>query len=234
MRDKAEMLMQRFDALTMRERVLVSAALAIFFIVLWQVLVQNSLNTSRARIVAEKTQLQQQIQQVGAQINTMQAAARKDPNQEHRQRIARLEAQVERLEAELGQKMQGLIDPAQMARVLEEVLVQQKRGLKLLRVESLGAKPLLTASAAEPQSAPREKTATVDGAKSNAARVYQHPLQIEIQGSYMDTLAYLQALEALPWDFYWDDLQLTVIKYPISRVVITVHTLSLEEGWIGV
>lgn len=234
MRDKIEILMQRFDVLSMRERILVSVALLVFVIVLWQAMLHNTLSASRVQVVAEKNQLQQQIQQLGEQISGLQAAASKDPNREHRQRIARLETQLARLDAELGEKMRGLIDPAQMARVLEEVLVQQKRGLKLLRVESLGATPLLAAIKADTQSDQQNQSTATAGVQSATAKVYQHPLQIEIEGNYLDTLKYLQALEALPWDFYWDNLQLTVMKYPLSKVVITIHTLSLEEGWIGV
>ena len=59
-------------------------------------------------------------------------------------------------------------------------------------------------------------------------------LQIEFKGSYLSTLEYLQALNKLPWKFYWDSLELKVDKYPVSTIVITVHTLSFHEGWIGV
>ena len=50
----------------------------------------------------------------------------------------------------------------------------------------------------------------------------------------MATLRYLQALEALPWRFFWDSVDYQVIAYPQSTVRLKLHTLSLSEDWIGV
>ena len=118
--------------------------------------------------------------------------------------------------------MLRLIKPAQMAKVLEAVLTRQT-DLKLYRVANLPTEDLLTTKNAQGKSA-----------KSTKAGVYKHGLQIEFRGSYLSTLAYLKALNDLPWDFYWDELALNVQEYPESHITITVHTLSLEEGWIGV
>lgn len=62
---------------------------------------------------------------------------------------------------------------------------------------------------------------------------YRHGLEIEVEGSYAACLAYLNAIEALPWRLYWQVLELDVIDYPQNRIRIEVGTLSLDEGWIG-
>ena len=116
--------------------------------------------------------------------------------------------------------MRGLIEPKQMAKVLEVVLAQNTN-LQLQRVQSLGAKPLSPLKAKE-------------GEEAQSLGIYKHGLQIEFKGSYLSTLKYLKALDELPWNFYWDILELNVEKYPVSKIVITVHTLSFNEGWIGV
>jgi len=113
-----------------------------------------------------------------------------------------------------------LIEPKQMAKVLEVVLAQNT-DLKLQRVQSLGAEPLSPIKAKE-------------GEEAETLGIYRHGLQIEFKGSYLSTLKYLKALDKLPWNFYWDVLELNVDKYPVSTIVITVHTLSFHEGWIGV
>ena len=43
-----------------------------------------------------------------------------------------------------------------------------------------------------------------------------------------------QALEALPWRFFWDSVSYEVEDYPRSLVRLRLHTLSLSEDWIGV
>jgi MSHA biogenesis protein MshJ len=50
----------------------------------------------------------------------------------------------------------------------------------------------------------------------------------------MATLRYLQALEKLPWRFFWDSVSYQVMEYPDSVVRLELHTLSLSEDWIGV
>ena len=93
--------------------------------------------------------------------------------------------------------------------------------MKLQRVQSLDAVPLSPLKAKQ-------------GEEAEQLGIYRHGLQIEFKGSYLSTLEYLKALDALPWNFYWDVLELNVDKYPVSTIVITVHTLSFHEGWIGV
>ena len=57
---------------------------------------------------------------------------------------------------------------------------------------------------------------------------------LRVQGSYLDCLAYLRAIERLPWHLYWARLEMQTGEYPQNDIVIEVHTLSLDEEWIGV
>jgi MSHA biogenesis protein MshJ len=61
-----------------------------------------------------------------------------------------------------------------------------------------------------------------------------HPVEIVIEGSYLDVLEYLRALEALPWHFYWKVLELNSGTYPLNRVRIELSTLSMDKEWLGV
>ena len=121
------------------------------------------------------------------------------------------------LDRRLKSQMGDLIDPANMARVLEAILTRHT-DLRLRRLENLPTRPLL---AGEDGNAPE-------------AGVYRHGLEMEFSGSYLSLLAYLKELDALPWNFYWDALELQVDEYPRAVITIRVHTLSLDEGWIGV
>ena len=57
---------------------------------------------------------------------------------------------------------------------------------------------------------------------------------LELEGSYLDCLAYLTEVERLPWQIYWHSIQLDSQNPPRNRIVIELYTLSLEEDWIGV
>ena len=109
-----------------------------------------------------------------------------------------------------------------MVAVLEDML-KRRRQLTLTRLENLPSEPLLEQPADE---SPAET--------AGQRNLYRHPLRIELTGSYLEALAYLQSLEQLPRKLYWQDLSVSVEDYPLARISVTVYTLSLKEGWIGV
>ena len=116
--------------------------------------------------------------------------------------------------------MHGFIDPGRMVTVLEHVL-KQNNNLYLLRLESLPAEFMLA-------------DISKSSAKKQKTGLYRHGFVLVLQGSYLHTLGYLKALEELPWDFYWDGIDIEIIKYPRTKITLKLHTLSLKEGWIGV
>ena len=73
-----------------------------------------------------------------------------------------------------------------------------------------------------------------DGKGETRAGLHRHGFALEFSGGYLATLNYLQALERLPWRFFWDSVDYEVMQYPRSIVRLKLYTLSLSEDWIGV
>ena len=131
-----------------------------------------------------------------------------------RTRIASLRDRIAEINAILGDHAAELIDPSEMAQVLEGVLKEQSR-LSLVQISN---------------TSPESLSASDD---ENAVTFYRHGLEIEVEGSYLACLEYLNAIEALPWRLYWQVLELDVLEYPRNRIRIEVSTLSLDKEWIG-
>ncbi len=206
-------LLKRVDAMTARERLLIFITVLAVSGTVWHLAVMEPLlrqadaaradiAATRDRIAAANQSLQDQVLQI-AQLDTT-----------NQTRYALLEQRIAQLDAELAEYSDQLIDPAEMAFVLESVLKGQS-ALRLKRIRNLGAEAL-----------------TADD-ENEAVILYRHGLEIEVEGSYLDCLAYLEEIEALPWRFYWQFLELDVIDYPRNRIRIEVSTLSLDEEWIG-
>lgn len=221
MQASLQKILNKYSALSTRERILVVASIWVVMFVAWFNFVSDPFfkKTSQtssqiANLISDTNALQQQ------HAKLLQARDR-DPHRETRDRIEKLERLITKIDSSLKQKLHGLITPKQMVKVLESVL-QKNKNLKLLRVKSIAAVPLL----------PEEE----DGNETpgQAVEIYRHGLQIEFEGNYLATLEYLKALEKLSWEFYWDEVQLEVQEYPTSKVVIRIHTLSLGKGWIGI
>ena len=220
MKAQLQLLIEKFDALNERERLAVMLLSVVAIVIVFLELILSPLNQQYDIADKQIISLQTQTKQLETQIAKLKAKKNRDPDIQDKQKIKLLSEQISNLDIRLKEKMHGLIEPKQMAKVLEVVLAQNT-DLKLQRVQSLGAKPLTPLKAKESEAA-------------EPLGIYQHGMQIEFKGSYLSTLKYLKALDELPWDFYWDVLDLKVNKYPVSTIVITVHTLSFHEGWIGV
>ena len=62
--------------------------------------------------------------------------------------------------------------------------------------------------------------------------IYQHSVEITLQGSYPDLLEYLAQLEKLSWQMFWGRISVDTEQYPRLRVTLTVQTLSLNKAWL--
>ena len=233
---RIQQIFDRFDALTLRERIIIAFAFVVALLLIWHSLVMEPITNQQKRLASDIKSLRQQVSDVKTQTEIIIRNQEDDPNRENRARLGKLKQQVSVLNKQIRERMHGLIDPFQMAQVLEKVLTQ-KTNLKLQRVQSLAARPLLENE--QDSDTPETNIALLTSDLTNTAEktgvgIYRHTLQIEFTGTYMSTLAYLRALEKLPWEFYWKEVSLKVEKYPQSRVIISVYTLSLQESWIGV
>lgn len=220
MKSQLQPLFDKFDVLNERERLSVLLLTTVAIIIIFIELFISPLNQKYDVLDKQIVNLKLQTSQLNTQIAVLKTKRNRDPDFGEKKRLKLLDEQVSNLNVRLKEKMHGLIEPKQMAKVLELVLAQNT-DLKLQRVQSLGAESL---SPVKPK----------EGEEAEDLGIFRHGLQIEFKGSYLSTLKYLKALDDLPWNFYWDVLELNVEKYPISNIVITVHTLSFHEGWIGV
>lgn len=225
-----------FDARNIRERVLIAGLVAAVIINFWLFLFNDHLATAQQKLDIELATLKQKIETVDKQYNILVKTKRDDPNRDLKKRLSLAQQHIDKLDAQLQLKMKGLILPTQMAKILEQVLSQQTN-LHFKRIQSLAAKPLLVktpgTNGVSAQNA-NSDTQAIEAPEFTDLGVYQHGIEIEFSGSYLETLAYLKQLKQLPWNFYWDDVLFDVLKYPKSTIIIRVHTLSLKEGWLGV
>lgn len=209
-------LRDRIDGRSLRERLLLFGTLVALLFVMWSSNVMDPLLVEQERYVARAAETRQQTAEVEARIQALAQGSPRDPNADERQRIDALKGQLADFDRRLGESVAGLLAPAQMAVVLEDVLTRTA-GLRLISAESLGTEPLLE-----------------NGADGELHGVFRHGLKMVLEGDYLKALHYLRALQELSRDLYWEAVEIESIEYPRVRFAITVHTLSLEEGWIGV
>ena len=203
-----------FDRRSLRERVLIIVGLLGSLIVTFDMLFMSRLDARRKELSQELTTLRSDMDTAS---KLALAASASDPIAIQTKRAAELKAQLAATDAKLASQAAGMIPPQRMMQVLHEVLAKQ-HGVTLVDLRYLHATPLPDAHSAVP---------------AGVVRPYLHTVEITVQGSYLDVLGYLRALEALPWRFYWRRLELTTTHYPMNQVRLELGTVSMDSQWTG-
>ena len=239
--DQLKELLARIDSLSIRERgIILLAALCLMYYA-WIQLFMQPLSVRERNLGYAIQQRKADEITLNADIQTIIARSRLDPNQESREKVEALHAELAAIENRVRHTTEHLVAPDRMAGVLRTIL-NQTGGLNLLELRGTGAESLVGDTGKEAKAgSPPKSTGKAEPAKPDVAvhgsvlnSAYRHGLVIKFSGDYMSTLKYIRKLEGLSWGFFWDSLDFEVKEYPDATASITVYTLSLDRNWIGV
>lgn len=223
-------LQEKIDSRIMRERALIMLTAFAFMFMLWNFLVQSSIDKKTEEARANLAALATQRITLQTQIAASTQSLLNDPDKQKKEQIAQLQTDINGVVNQLQSVSQNLIKAEQLPQALQEVL-QKTEQLTLLEVKTLPAQELqfievssTTTSNSQPPSVTEDPN----------AGVYQHAVELRVAGSYSQILRMLISLEHLPWRFYWQSLDYKVDHYPNAEVTLRVYTLSSEEGLFGV
>jgi MSHA biogenesis protein MshJ len=209
-------LSDKIDGMSPRQRGLIFAvAASIVLALVSSLLIEPQL--AKQKVLSRKTEQQQsEIKSIQAQLQAMAEVRKTDPDAANRAELESLRLQLVQLKASLQVKQQHLIPPDKIAGLLEEIL-SRNRQLQLISLRSL---PASAVTGEEEQAAAIEK------------EFFKHGIEMTVSGSYFDLLDYMVQLEKLPWQMFWGKASLVVETYPISRMTLTLYTLSLDKAWL--
>ncbi|MBV7534388.1 type II secretion system protein M [Duganella sp. sic0402] len=241
----------KLDAMTLRERVMIfAAALAAMLFLLYMVAVEPLLNKQRLLEMQLKTQ-QNQITGIELEISAKAQGYVVDPDAGTRAQLKTVQQQIDTTSAGLMAVQKGLVAPNKIAPLLGHLLRGNGK-LKLMSMKTLpvtGLNEVVQPEAAQVAAGAIDTVAAVAGvvspgqasasAQAKPARsakprelLYRHGVEVVLQGSYLDMIGYMEALEALPVQLFWGKAQLDAQHYPNSRLTLTLYTLSLDEKWM--
>jgi len=223
----------QFDNLTLRERALMGGAALIVVIMVWTLGVFDRMSAKQSFLTNEMDSINNAI---AAASRSMSDLATTDPTTVALHKEKELQAQLKVVNDQLTSRSGGLIEPERMVQVIHDVLSHQ-RGVTLLSLQNKAVTSLIQPPAAErsgDSTAPADETAQPATTAIAGGGPYVHTVELVVEGQYLDILAYLRALEALPWHFNWKVLELQTRRYPLNHVTIELATLSMDKDWIGV
>jgi MSHA biogenesis protein MshJ len=219
---------ERFEALSIRERFLVTIATAAILYMLCDNLFLAPIQTKKVAMVTQMEQLNLQISELQQQIELISNPQGDMANNSLAQQIDQVHAELKKIKKQQDVMANDFIAPAHMTHVLKSIL--KENGLRLISLKSNAAQPLF----ATMEKADANKTVNNSANNTRAPHIYKHGVTLELEGDYFATLKYLHSLESQELRFYWDEVDYHVTTYPLARVTIVLYTLSLEKDWIGV
>jgi len=219
------------DNLSTRERILVLlGAIAIVYI-LWDNFLIAPAQKSYKQLTNEHLNIQGQNSDLERRRILASGLLNNSRREQVIKEIKKIEQKIKNFDGLILERLQGRVAPEYMSSLLNDVLQKNQR-LQLIRVNNLPAEPFIKKNKKDADKKSRATDHQIIDSKLMG--IFLHSLELELQGSYLDILKYLQDLEALQWKIFWDQVKLEVLDYPKVKVQIRVHTFSLKEGWLSV
>ena len=209
---KLQQLSERIDALELRERVLLLvAAVAVLFFSIDTLALQPVLKSQQ--VVRERiTGLESRLDALRQHARLLRYRSDAEPLQARHEQRDKLRLELASLDKQIVEQLGALVEPAQAADVLEQVL-SNHRGLRLVNLEA--------------------STRTLDDVEiedGDPAGLGRYQIDMVVDGNYMDVLAYLGELESLPWKFFWQKVVFQTTEYPHATTRLQLYTLGAGRG----
>jgi MSHA biogenesis protein MshJ len=224
MHTNLEVYAEKFNALELRIRILLSfVAIALFYMLfdlLWFSATAQSIKTTQS----ETTLNERQIEEFLDMQNALNSSVSNQRNNPKTKKISLLENEIEKVRQQLTERTVNLVPPEKMASVIKAILASSEE----LTLISLTKKASVQLSDPEQQNANSE-----NNKESETIKLYRHSVEIVMQGSYSGTFEFLKNLENMERKVAFDSFDYNVDNYPKAEVKLVVSTLSLNKEWIG-
>lgn len=233
MKQQWQNLAARLDTRNQRERAMISAMVLVVVASLLNTLMLEPQLLKKKKLTQEVTAQQTELVTLRSQIQATMSGGKIDPDAAIKVRLAELQQKLAQSDAALQSMQDGLVPPDKMARLLEDVLAQN-RALKLVSLKTLSASNVLDAPAKTAKPVPESTEKNAEAPPPDVPAIYKHGVEIAVSGSYAELTQYLDALEKLPWRMIWGKAEMQVEEYPRVTLKITLYTLSMEEKWMAI
>lgn len=238
MKQSWQKLALRIDALTLRERAIIFAVAVLILITLVNAVLLDPQYAKQASLSQQIKQQQAQLADVQNQIQQRVKSQEADPDQDAHAQLEALTLSAKRMRDTLGSLQEELVSPDKIASLLENMLKKNDR-LLLVSLKSLPVTRLnesveeIQARQAKTDAAKTTVPTAVKDEATDVDAVYKHTVELKVQGNYLDMLAYVKALEAMPWRVFWESAQMKVEDDQTTTLTLMLFTLSLDKTWLN-
>ena len=238
-------LSKKFEFLLFHQKIMVCAALLVGLYFFWNVLINQSVTVFRGGFVEKSRVLKGEIEEMKHKISAATDSVKNNPQQGLSQQMIDAKKTSEELDKKIHEKTVSMVSPKDMNAILAQV-IQKSEGLSVLKIQSLEKKLLVHIKKSDgvksddakngdtKRKPPSNDKSPEESVLNNNLSVFEHGISLEMSGGYFETLNFLKELEKHHLSVVWDAIDYEVVKYPKASIKIVMHTLSLDEDFIGV
>ena len=211
--------------------VVLIAALALVYLSVVFDPIRADINSSRNAINGVNRQILAQQNSYADKFE----ASQEDPDKFANDRLAVIARSQTQLQEEINNLAGDFVTPNEMTNILTSVLERQE-GLELVSFGNQRATPLREGISNVAELLVATGAVNLDDVVTTgvSGQVYEHGLVIEFEGDFFNTLKYLRFLEDITGSFFWDSISFRQLDWPNAHVTLEIHTLSTNQGFIGV
>lgn len=222
--DKIRSWAAKFDALSLRERLLILVTLVVAFALPVFTYLIEPAQKGQLNLALRADKLKTELAETQVELQLAKNVKTEDPNLALQAEIDRMQLLLNQRTEELQQRTATLVPPDQMVELLQQILGRQP-GISLIEARKAAPQPINLTAGSD------------DAADKNAnaqAALYRHDLELKLEGGFFQIQRFLQALEGAEGSLFWDSLDYQVDSYPKAILQLKIYTLSTTKEWLGV
>ncbi|MDJ0833338.1 MAG: hypothetical protein QNJ69_07415 [Gammaproteobacteria bacterium] len=206
----------KINALSLRERGIITLSVIIAMVFLWWNFYLQPVQQKMDSIEQGNRLLTGEIESLQVAMQAIQERIQQGVHKSEEEKLALLQAELDQINEVLEQKTLALIDPDEMFELMQELIFAESK-LKLTELKRKEVKPLFETEESD----------------EGQPKIYRHSMQMSLRGRYRDVLNYVASMENLEWKLLWDRITLKTAEYPMIDVDIEISTLSDNQNWVG-
>jgi len=220
MNEKLAELSGAYNALTLRERVIIVAAILLSLVMLWWHFHASPLMQQSRELEQTNARLDSEIQAAKLANQAITQRLAEGVHKEKLVQIERHQDELQRVNAQLEEKAFELVEPDEMFDLMGQ-LVFADSGLKLGVLKRKEVAPVFSVPDAEVE------------ADGDQPTIYRHTMTVNLSGGFAQILRYVKSIEQTDWKLIWDSIHLQTAEYPAIEVELELSTLSKSKQWVG-
>jgi MSHA biogenesis protein MshJ len=175
-----------------------------------------------------ETKLKQELIQRQQQTQALQLMVQADPNAPYLQQKKLLEQRLVHGEEQLANIESTLVQPRQAITLLRDI-IKAHPGVRIVALKLLPPQPVRDTQAGGTPAVASQASAGGDAPAEAAILLWRHDVELQLEGSYLDILAYVEALERQPWRYTWPQLKIETAAPGRARAKLTLGSYTLAN-----